>query len=348
MWKSFWISLSNQRGQIPAESDPPPTDEGSSDTTERAAEPDDWGVRQPYDSATPDVADSVSSEVEEKPAVAAAPATGEQPYLQELNLDPSTFTPEMQEVFKRMQAAHTKKMQKFKSYEGHLQNMEKFYNDKSFAEQTLRQWAQQHGYSVVPSQFNNQPAASQPPEGSNALQHKVVEALKSKLPAETQWMADGHGSAIFEVMKEVLGPVLQEFQGFKTAKEEHEWKTLESEYDTTESEFAAKHPGWEAHEDEMSSMLSFLTDTKAYRHPVYGSKHELLYKLVTGNAKAVKEATDRIAAAAAKKTPSSTPGRKVAGSGFNNVQDEIAATPDKNDAFAKAATAALQQVRRRR
>jgi hypothetical protein len=90
-----------------------------------------------------------------------------------------------------------------------------------------------------------------------------------------------------------------------------------------------------------------MNDTKAYSHPKFGSKHELLYKLVTGNANAVKEATQRIAQAGQNRTPTSTrPSR--AGSGFKNIEEEVAATPNRDDAFAKAANYALQQVKRRR
>jgi len=356
MWKTLWRSLSNDRGQVPDGGDSAPVDNSSSsDIPERGSEDENWGVRVPYDAETPDVADSTPAPVESKTSEApqgdAQPsATDEESFGGDLNLDPESFSPENKEIFKRMQAGYTKKMQKFKGYEGHLRNMERFYNDRDFAEQTLKQWAQKNGYSVVPSQFaNNQPNTPQPQGDAqtNALQAKLVQTLKSKLPSEAQWLADGQASAIFEVMKEVLGPVLSEFQGFKTQKEENEWKSLETEYETTEQEFTKKYPGWEAHEDEMSKMLAFLNDTKAYRHPQYGSKHELLFKLVTGNASAIKQVTDRVVQAGKMKTPTSAPGKKV-GSGFASVQDEVAATTDKKDAFALAATKALQQLRRKR
>lgn len=356
MWKSIWRSLSNERGQEPSSPDggSPVDNSSSSDTPERASENDNWGVREPYDAVTPDVADSTPVPMESETVSAPQgdvqpPATDEESFGGDLNLDPESFSPENKEIFKRMQAGYTKKMQKFKGYEGHLRNMERFYNDRDFAEQTLKQWAQKNGYSIVPSQFaNNQPATPQQGDAqTNALQAKLVQTLKSKLPSEAQWLADGQASAIFEVMKEVLGPVLSEFQGFKTQKEENEWKNLESEYETTEQEFAKKYPGWEAHEEDMSKMLAFLNDTKAYRHPQYGTKHELLFKLVTGNASAIKQVTDRVAQAGRNRVPSSAPGKK-GGSGFASVQDEVAATTDKKDAFALAATKALQQMRRKR
>lgn len=352
MWKTLWRSLSNERGQEPASPDGDTQVDSSSETTERATEDDSYGVRTPYDENTPDVADSTSSEVTQEQGAqpnAQQQTDAEESFHTDLNLDPSTFTPEMKEIFKRMQAGYTKKMQRFKGFEGQLQNMERFYNDRDFAEKTLKDWAKQNGFNIVPSQFNNQPAAVQPAEkGVNPMQARLVETLKAKLPPETQWMADGQAAAIFEVMKDVLGPVLTEFQGFKTAKEADDWKTLETQYEDSETKFAAKHPGWEAHEEDMSGLLTFLNDPRQYTHPVFGSKHEILFNAITRNANAVKEVTSRVAAAGKNKTPTSQPGRRTVGSGFANIQDEVAATPDRNEAFAKAANHALQQLKRRR
>jgi len=149
-------------------------------------------------------------------------------------------------------------------------------------------------------------------------------------------------------MKDVLGPVLTEFQGFKTQKEENDWKSLEAQYEESESKFAEANPGWEVHEEDMSGLLAFMNDPKQYVHPVYGSKHQILLNAVTRNANAVKEVSNRIQQASKNKTPTATPGRRTQGAGFSNIQDEVAATSDRNDAFAKEATYALQQMKRRR
>lgn len=347
MWQTLRRILFSESGQEPSSPDTSTND--SPEITERASDDDSWGVRTPYDENTPDVANSAQSETQQTTDAPVQTAdTAEESFGQDLNLDPTSFSPENAEIFKRMQAGYTKKMQKFKGFEGHLQNMERFYNDRSFAEDTLKAWAQKNGFSIVPQQFNNQPAANQSaPQGTNPLQAKLVETLKAKLPAETQWMADGQASAILAVMQDVLGPVLNEFQGFKTAKEANDWKSLENQYDESERKFSERNPGWEAHEEDMSGLLAFMNDPKAYDHPVYGSKHEILYKALTGNAKALKEATSRITAAKGNRTPTSSQGRQRSG-GFANIQDEVASIPDKNDAFAKAAQHALSQLKRRR
>ncbi len=347
MWYFIWKLLSNERGQEPADGgDAKADNSSSSDTNERATEDDSFGVRQPYDA--PNTSDDAHVGSDTAQPASQVPAGDEDTFAQELNLDPATFSQENREIFKRMQAAHTKRMQKFKGYEANLQNMERFYNDRDFAEQTLRSWAQKNGYNIQPtSAFNQNQQATQTQQGTNPLQAKLIEVLKSKLPAETQWMADGQAAATLAVMQEVLGPVLQEFQGFKTAKEQQEWSALESQYDQTEKEFSDSHPGWEVHEEDMNDLLSFLTDTKTYRHPVYGSKHELLFKLVTGNAQALKQATDRISQVPANKTiTSSRPARSS--SGGLSPADEVAKISDRGDAFNQAARLALAQVKRRR
>lgn len=348
MWKSFWTVLSNDRGQVPSGDDQPAGDTQSSDSNVRATEDDSYGVRVPYDSepantepAQPDTSEPTQQDQQTQQ---------DDSFASDLNLDPSTFSPENREVFKRMQGAYTKRMQKIKGWEKHLGVMDQFFNDKSYAEQALRQWAQQNGYQVsqANSPFNNQQTTQPSTAQQNALQAKIVEALKAKLPQETQWMADGQGAAIFEAMREVLSPVLEGFKSIQTDKEKQEWQALETQYEEAESKFAEKHPGWESREEEMSDLLAFMQSPKQYVHPVYGSKHELLWNLLNGNASAIKQATERVNQVPKNKTPTGTVPKRNSLGQFTNIQDEVAATADRNDAFAKAATYALQQVKGRR
>lgn len=351
MWQQLWALISNDRGQVPdgQSSDPAPADVSQpGEITDRGAEDESWGVRTAYDTNSdpdPTPANSEPEPTQVAQEQTQAPAEDDS-FQSELNLDPSTFSPENREIFKRMQAAHTKRMQKIKGFEGHLQNMERFYNDRDFAEQTLRAWAQKNGYQLSPFN-NNQPAAPKAPAGTNPLQAKVLEALKAKLPPETQWMADGQAAAIVDVMQEILSPVLNEFQGYKTEKEQNEWKALEQQYDEAEGKLGEKFPGWEAHESEMTEILNFMKNDKAYTHPKFGTKHELLYRLATGQAAAVKEVTTRVQQAGKNKTITSTQPRRANGQ-FATIEQEVAAVPDRNDAFAKAAQFALSQAKGRR
>lgn len=332
MLKIFWRLLANQAGQV-ADGGSEPTEapvETSNDqggTTETASQDDSYGLRVPYESTD-----------ETQPAPADPTTAVQQPATDplkgtfaegDLNLDPTTWTPEQQAVFKKMQSSYTKKMQAAAGFQEKASIVDRFNSDPQFAFQTVQDVAARNGYKLVPIN-SNQGGAQQVANPS------VVDMVKSKLPQELQWMSEPHAAATQAVVESILQPLVEQLKQQETSR-------AESQYDEAERAFAEKNPGWEEHEDKMAELHAFLK-SPALSHPEFGSKHQLLLNLVTGNGAAVAQAVKRVNAAAGNKTFTQGSARPVA---QKPIQDDVATTEDRNDAWSKATRFALSQQKRR-
>ena len=244
------------------------------------------------------------------------------------NLDPSKLPPDLQPIFKKMQGAYTRKMQDIARVREQAEVVERFYNDRNFAFQTLAQWAAQNGYQIAP--VGQQIAQQQQMQAGQTS--PIAEALKKNLPQELQWMAESQAPAIEAAVKNLLSPVVQQLaQHTQTTQQ----AARESEWDRHAAELSNVAPGWEEHEQEMSEWYDFLT-SPAMNHPKLGSKLQVLYNLVTGNAATTaKVVKDMQRAAKNRPSSSSTTGRTA-----SNIQDRVRGAKSSQDAFALAAQAA--------
>ena len=75
--------------------------------------------------------------------------------------------------------------------------VDRFYNDRNFAQQTLVQWAAQNGYQLLPlgQQANGQQQATQQQGQGIKAPPELVELVKQQFPPELQWLAEAQANA---------------------------------------------------------------------------------------------------------------------------------------------------------
>ena len=244
------------------------------------------------------------------------------------NLDPRKLDAALQPIFKRMQAAYTKRMQGVAEIREKAAVVDRFYNDANFAHQTLAQWAAQNGYTLAPvGAGQQQPQA----RGGNANAPAfLVEQFKANLQPELHWMAEPLANAMAASMQGMLAPVFQQ----QTAQQQ---QAREKDWDKSAAELSGVAPGWEEQEDAMSELFDFMRSPEQY-HPTYGSKLQMLYDLATAKAASLKKAQARVAQAG-KNLPTSTARSGRSGAG---IEDQIRKASSK-DAWAMAVKHALSQ-----
>lgn len=243
-------------------------------------------------------------------------------------INPSDLPPELKPHWSRMHRAYTKALEKAKTSGGgeHAATIQRFWNDPDYATQVIQQRAQQLGYSLTKAE-----ARAIAAQGGGA----AAGGDPGDLPAELSWMRPFLEKAIQSGVERRLQPIQQHAR-----TQEVSAKT--AEYDDLATELAETAPGWEAHEDDMSSLLSFLQGP-ALRDRRWGSKLALLHALVTGQGHAVATLARRTADAARSRSTTGQPGRTVA----PNLSEQIRKAPSQNDAWKLAEQAGLEEARRR-
>lgn len=318
---SLWRICLCKKGQIPLDGNDRPLDEDTTSTPTTDPEP------------TPEPGQETGDEQQGVIPAAAEQAQQEETFLQGANLDPRKLPPEIQPIFKKMQGAYTKRMQEIAKVRDQAGIVDKFYNDRDFAFQTVAQWAAQNGFSITPVGAQNaQPAQQQSGKPQPQVSQQLIESIKANLPQELQWMAESTGPAISMAVEQLLKPVIDQLRDQQTSGQK---QTFDREYDASAQELSAIAPGWEEHEDAMTEALEFLQG-KSFKHPKFGSKHQLLFNLVTGNAAATAEITKRMNQAA-KNRPSSG---ISTGPTSSNLAERIRTAKNSNEAFRLAAQAA--------
>ena len=263
----------------------------------------------------------------------------EDTFLKGSDLDPRKLPPELQPIFKRMQGVYTKKFQDFSTLRQKADVVDKFYADQNFARETLIGWAAQNGYQLTPINGANASqgvtkALADP--GAQGVPPQLVEAFKQELAPELQWMAPSQAAATWKVMQNLLAPVLK-------SQEQGQAQARQQEYEKYADELRSVAPGWEEHEDVMTELHDFLKSDQMF-HPRYGSKIQMVYDLATKNGAALKQATDRVNAAAKNRVSS---GRSGGTSSRPSITDQIAKAKSSDDAFKLAAQHALSTVGRK-
>lgn len=275
--------------------------------------------------------DAVMTEPE--PAVAEPePSTGEgQPAQEESFFDPAALSPELQGQWKRMQGAYTKRMQSIKEIRDAAEVVRRFNTDPEFAKSAIQQRAAQLGLQI------GQPQAAQPgtPNQAGKPPDELVEAVKATLSPELQWMAPSLAAAQYAGMRMALQPIKQQ-------QEQTEKQTRDREYETLASQLSEKVPGWEQHEEDMDRLLTFLQSPNMSDRR-WGSKLELLHRLVVGDGQANAVAARRMAEAGKFRSPA---GQPVAAP-QPNVTEMVLKPKNNQDAWDAAAKFAMSELERK-
>ena len=255
----------------------------------------------------------------------------QQTFLEGSTLDPRQLPPEIQPIWKRMQSAYTKKMQEIAAVRDQAQLVERFHSDRDYAFQTVAQWAAQNGFAIQPvgAQAHQQAQLSpQQQQAQGDVPPALIEQVKQSLPPELQWMAESQAKAQWAAAQMLLKPLVQQTQ-------QQQRQVVEQEWDKLAGELSEEAPGWEQHESEMTELYDFLQGQKL-SHPKFGSKHKLLYNLVTSNAAATAQVAKRMTQAAKNRPSSGITTGKTA----SNLLDRVRQAKTSQDAFRLAAQAA--------
>lgn len=265
----------------------------------------------------------------DEPAPEPVPSPGEgegtTPATEETFFDPKALAPELQMQWKRMQGAYTRRMQQFAKTREAAALVERFNADPEFARQTIVQRAQQLGLNVAGGQAGATSTQSTAPP-------QLVEAVRQNLQPELQWMAPALAATQWAGMQLALQPLQQ--QQAETVR-----STRDQQFDQLAEQLSERSPGWEQHEDDMDEMLAFFkSDRMTDRR--FGSKLELLYRLVTGSGAATAEAARRMAQAGKNRVvtgqPTATP--------VPNVSELVRKPKNMQDAWDAAAKYAVAQM----
>lgn len=235
---------------------------------------------------------------------------------------PDALKGEWEKHRRGMQRSYTKSLEKLRARETELEErgsrygeVDRFYNDPSFAQQLVNEWASKNGYQLVGQNAVNEPQVPQ----------HVLKAVEASLPKELQWMAPH----IAKAQMAALAPFAQQQQQATQSQREAE---INAHFD----QLSETDPGWEEHEDDMLELFEYLQSANL-THKRFGSKAKLLLNIVKGNADAIKEATSRMRNAV--KHKGTTP---AASSGEPNVTDRVRKANTDADAWALLKKRALQ------
>lgn len=248
-------------------------------------------------------------------------------------VDPATLPPELKAHWKRMHGSFTKRMQEVREIKDKAGSYDRFFSDPAYAKQIVAAIAPQLGLQFAPQadRANGNGATATPP--ASDVPRELVEAVRTHLPEELKWMAEGNAAAFWAANKLTLAPVLQ-----KQKQDEIARRT--SEYEALATELSEAVPTWEDREGEMSELLDFIKSDQL-RHPKFGNKLQVLFNAVTGGAQAVQEASRRMSQAARSRTTTGRP----ATSTIPNIAERTKAAKSDQEAWDIAAKAAIEQIR---
>src|SRR3990172_3081299 len=201
-------------------------------------------------------------------------------------IDPSTLPEELKPHWKRMHGTYNKRLQEIAADKDRADFAKRFESDPDFAIQQIQARAAKLGMTITKAQAQ-QAAEKQAATGSASVAPpEVVEQVRKNLSPELQWMAEQIANSQWALIQSQLKPLQDQRQSERL-------QAYQTQYDSLIEELSGKAPGWETHENEMLELLEFIKGPDL-SHKKFGSKPELLYKIVTGNASAVSEATRRM------------------------------------------------------
>jgi hypothetical protein len=210
------------------------------------------------------------------------------------------------------------------------QIVDRFNSDPDFARQTILQRASQLGLNVAqPGQSPGMPNGQ-----AKNMPQELVEAVKANLSPELQWMAPALAASQWAGMQMALQPIKE--QQAQSAR-----STRDQQYDTLATQLSEKAPGWESHEEEMDTLLTFLQSPKMTDRR-WGSKLELLYRLTAGEGQATAEAARRMGLAAKNRTSVGSP----MAAPTTNIAEQVKKPKNMQDAWDIAAKHAVAELAR--
>jgi hypothetical protein len=232
--------------------------------------------------------------------------------------DPKELAPELQDQWKRMQASFTKRRQEDRQTARQSSQkaalVDKFYNDRDYALRVVQQVAPYLGLQLSPMSGGT-PAGQGTPQGGHGQSQDLESELQSSLGQDLGFLA--------KPLAQVLGRVIE--NRVKDALSPFEQQTLQQRQQSQQQEedealaaMDSQYPGWEQHQTQMQQLNAFLQSGKN-RHPVFGTRHEALYKLVTGGAMARVDAAKAMGQAARNRTTTGRAGRQTA----SNLTDTL-------------------------
>lgn len=236
---------------------------------------------------------------------------------------PDALKGEWEKHRKGMQRSYTKTLEKLRAKEVEIAaqskkfgDIDRFYNDPSFAEQIVTEWAKQNNRQITGGTSSTTPD----------VPANILKQVEDSLPQELKWIAPH----IAKAQMVAIQPFTQQYQQQDQARRT-------TEVDTILEELSESDPGWEEYEDDLLELLDFFrSDT--LKHKRFGSKPKLLLALLTGNGNAIKEATNRMRQAA--KHKGTTP---VSASGQSNLEDRVKKAVTSADAWKIAKAHALKE-----
>ena len=239
-------------------------------------------------------------------------------------------TPELDQVFRKMQGAYTRKTQNLASMRESAEIVNRFNSDPDFARQTILQRASQLGLNL--QQPGTQPGLSNGQVKN--MPQELVDAVKANLSPELQWMAPALAASQWAGMQMALQPIKE--QQAQSAR-----STRDQQYDLMATQLSEKAPGWESHEEEMDTLLTFL-QSPAMTDRRWGSKLELLYRLTAGEGQATAEAARRMGLAAKSRTSVGSPVTMPQ----SNIAEQVKKPKNMQDAWDIAAKHAVAELTR--
>lgn len=267
-------------------------------------------------------AESPAPETVETPAETPAtpPATAEETVEdlrtmtdEEIAALPAELQTEAKALRKRFQAAYTKKTMGLAEIRRKAEILDRFDSDPEFQAQVIQAVQQRRGPATPPT-----PPDLAAPAGPG-IPPALVEMAKKSLPPEMQWMAESQAAFGWQLVQAMNQHLIQPLQQAQTQAQQ----AREAEqYHRAEAAFAERTPGWEAHQDDMVDVLTYLK-SPALDHPRWGPKHDLLFRLTQGD-----KAEQRAVEGALEKTAQAVKHRSItakpAGRGtVSNLQDRI-------------------------
>lgn len=262
-------------------------------------------------------------------------------------LDPATLPEELKPHWSRMTKAYNQRLGAIKEREAGLRDLEtkaelvdRFYNDKAYAQQVITQMAQQLGYQLTPT---GQAGGQSGHAGTTAVPEAMLNAARDAL-ADTPDLAF-LAPYLAKFGQQLLAPLQQERQQQHTQQQAAQQEQQAAELQQAMDALEQVAPDWSEHEDDMADRATWLrkalTRTGPLVHPRYGNAMELLYQLVTGQGRATAEAGRRMSRVLTNRT---TTGQSARNQG-PTVQEQIRGAKTHQDRIAIAFEDALNQMR---
>lgn len=226
------------------------------------------------------------------------------------------------------QAAFTKARQKDRQRYGAIEQehgqykdvLQKFYTDDTYAMGVLRQRFPHLG-AGTPSPGTPQKSAA----GLSGL-------MQEKLGTDLAFLAEPLADAVQSAVESALAPMQRQTEEQQASTRREKQLALMAEMDT-------KYPGWETQYGEDMTSLSRFLGSPDGTHPKYGSKLELLYKLLNPDQARVDLHQTQQRAARSRQSVSRTGAQTQP-----NLRERLTKAATNHDAFMLAARAAAEEL----